>query len=248
MSRHRGNRGIAGGVLLASATASPGAVPGHPQARDWERKSNVMRRLFLMTVVAGLTIGGAAGPALASTHNHGRSSNASAFAVWRTKVKLKPGQTEITTWFVQLYESNSRIVAQVGQDVVKCKRVSGHARCRPVSFSFGYGRPTASQVSLDRKHLLSAHLDASFRLRTFVRGKPLSHSTVTVVADWTGTGRIIRSGGVDSYRSGCVHFHDVFHAKNRKATATGTFGKTALGSSTHSFLSTSTDSFIEHRC
>src|SRR5262249_14343994 len=151
-------------------------------------------RLFLMTVVAGVVISGAAGPALAATHSHGRFSDVNAFAVWRSKVHLSKGQVEITTRFVNVFESGGRLGAQVGQDVAKCKRVSGHLRCRPVSFSFGFRRLTASQATLDRKHLASAHLDASFRLRTFVRGKRPSTSTVTVVADWTGTGKIRRSG------------------------------------------------------
>jgi hypothetical protein len=208
-----------------------------------------MRRVFLMTVAAGLVIGGAAGPALAASHNHSRFSSADAFAVWRSKVHLKPGHVEVITRFVEVFQSGGRTASQVVQDVVKCKRVSGHLRCRQVSFSFGFRRNlTASQATLDRKHLSSAHLDASFRLRTFVRGKRASTSTVTVVADWTGTGKIKRSGGVDSFHSGCVHFHDVFHGRNRAATATGTFNKTALGSTTHAFIATNTDSSIEHRC
>jgi hypothetical protein len=208
-----------------------------------------MRRVFLMTMAAGLVMGGAAGPALAATHHHARFSSTEAFAAWSSKVKLKPGQFEITTHFVDLFQSGGRTAAQVEQDVAKCKRVSGHLRCREVSFSFGFSRNlTASQASLDRKHLLSAHLDAAFKLHTFVPGKPSSTSTVTVVADWTGTGKIIRSGGINSFRSGCMHFHDVFHGRNRKATATGTFGKIALGSTNHAALAANTDSFVFHRC
>jgi hypothetical protein len=203
----------------------------------------------MMTVVAGLVIGGAAGPALAASHHHSRSSSADAFAVWRSKARLSPGHFKLTTWFVDVFQSSGRTAGQVGVDVAKCKRVNGHLRCRPVSFSFGFRRNlTASEATLDRKHLQSAHLDASFRLRTFVRGKRSSTSTVTVVADWTGTGKIIRSGGVDSFRSGCVHFHDVFHGRNRAATATGTFDKTALGTAKNAFLATNTDSSTEHRC
>jgi len=202
-----------------------------------------------MTVVAGLMIGGAAGPALAATHHHGRSSSAYVFALWRSRVPLPKGHFEITSSFVNLFQYEGRTQARVGVEVVKCKRVSGRQRCRLVSFSFGSLRNlTASQATLDRKRLQSAHLDAAFRVRTVVRGKRPTTSTVTVVADWTGIGKIRRSGGVDSFRSGCVHFHDVFHGKNRAATATATFNKTALGSANHAFMATNTDSFIEHRC
>ena len=202
-----------------------------------------------MTMVAGLVMAGAAGPALAATHHHSRFSSTEAFAAWSSKVKLKPGQFEITTRYVDVFQSGGRTAAQVEQDVAKCKRVSGHLRCREVSFSFGFSRNlTASQASLDRKHLLSAHLDAAFRLHTFVHGKPPSTSTVTVVADWTGTGKIMHSAGVNSFHSGCVHFHDVFHGRNRKATATGTFNKIALGNARQALLATNTDSFTFHRC
>jgi len=201
-----------------------------------------------MTVVAGLVMGGAAGPALAASHTHSRFSSASAFAEWHSKVRLSHGLFEVTTWYVNVFQDSGRTAGEVAKEVLKCKRVNGHPRCRPVSFSFGFRKLTAAQATLDRKHLQSAHLDAAFRLRTFVRRKLVSTSTVTVVADWTGTGKIRRSGGVDSFRSGCLHFHDVFHGKNRAATATGTFGKTALGSAKHALLSTNTDSSIEHRC
>jgi hypothetical protein len=208
-----------------------------------------MRRLFLLTVVAGLAMAGTAGPALASSHTHHRSSSANVFATWHSRARLGHGQFEVTTWFVGAFTYEGRNTAQVVQDVVKCKRVSGRLRCRPVSFSDGFRRNlSATQFSFDRKHLSAAHLDAAFRLRTFVRGKGEHTSTVTVVVDWTGTGKITRNGGIDSFRSGCLHFHDVFHGKNRKATATGTFGKTALGTTTRAFMSTNSDLSVEHRC
>ena len=202
-----------------------------------------------MTVVAGLVLGGAAGPVLAATHHHSRFSNVYVIAVWRSKVHLSHGQSEFTTTYVNLSEYEGRITARVARELVKCKRVSGHTHCRLVSFSAGSARNlTATQVSIDRKKLQSAHLDAAIKLRTFVRGKRTTTSTVTVVTDWTGTGKIRRNGGVESFRSGCIHFHDVFHGKTRAATATGTFGKIALGSARNAFLATNTDSFIEHRC
>jgi hypothetical protein len=207
-----------------------------------------MRRVFLMTVAAGLVIGGTAGPALAASHTHNRSSSTDAFAVWRSRTPLSHGQFKLTTWFIGVFQFSDRTSGQVIKDVVKCKRVNGHARCRRVSFSAGFKRLTATEFTIDRKRLRSAHLDAAFRLRTFVRGKRVHVSTVKVVADWTGVGKITRSGGIDTFRSGCLHFHDVFHGKNRAATATATVNKTALGSSTRASLSTNTDVFIEHRC
>ena len=208
-----------------------------------------MRRTFLMTVVAGLVMAGTAGPALASTHTHNRSNSADAFASWHSRARLGHGQFEVTTWFVDTFTYEGHNTARVFVDVAKCKRVSGHLRCRPVSFSDGFIRNlSATQFTFDRKRLTAAHLDATFRMRTFVRGKGSHTSTLKVVVDWTGTGKLTHSGGVDSFRSGCVHFHDVFHGKNRKATATGTFGKTALGSTTRAFMSTNSDMSISHRC
>jgi hypothetical protein len=207
-----------------------------------------MRRVFLVMVIAGLMAGGMAGPALASSHSHHRFSGAAVTAVWHSKVRVSPTQFRLTTWFVGVFTSGGRSFGQVFKEVDKCRVVSGHKRCRGVSFSDGFRRLSAAQFTFDRKHLQSAHLDATFKLRTFIPHKPVRTSRVTIVADWTGTGKISRSGGVSNFHSGCLHFHDAFHGRNRKATATGSVNKKSLGSTTNAFLSTNTDVVVEHRC
>lgn|SRR5215472_4771055 len=208
-----------------------------------------MRRVFLVMVIAGVVAGGMAGPALASSHTDHRFRGAAATAVWHSKVRLSSTRIQLTTWFVGVFPSGGRAFGQVFKEVDNCKVVSGHKRCRLVSFSDGFRSGlTAAQFTFDRKHLQSAHLDATFKLRTFIPHKPARTSRVTIVADWTGTGKISHSGGVDSFHSGCLHFHDAFHSRNRKATATGSVDKKSLGSARNAFLSTSTDVFVEHRC
>jgi hypothetical protein len=71
---------------------------------------------------------------------------------------------------------------------------------------------------------------------------------VTIVADWAGTGKISRSGGVSTFHSGCLHFHNTFKDRHRAATATCSVNGKPLGSTTHAFLSASTDVVVEHRC
>lgn len=208
-----------------------------------------MRRAFLVMVIAGLMTGGMAGPALASSLTHHRSSSAAATAVWRSKVRLSPGRIQLTTWFVGVFRSGSRTSGQVFKDVARCKMVGGHRRCREVSFSSGFRRSlTAAQFTFDRRHLQAAHLDATFKLRTFTRGKTVRTSRVTVVADWTGTGKILRIGAVDNFHSGCLHFHNTFKERHRAATATGSVNGKSLGTARNAFLSTGTDLVVLHRC
>src|SRR5262245_17985953 len=208
-----------------------------------------MRRVFLVMVISGLVTGGMAGPALASSHTHHRFSGAAMTAVWHSKVRLSSTRFQLTTWFVGVFPSSGRTFSQVFKEVDKCRVVAGHKHCREVSFSDGFRKSlTAAQFTFDRKHLQSGHLDASYKLRTFIPHKPTQTSKVTVVADWAGTGKISHSGGVDSFHNGCLHFHDAFHGRNRKATATGSVNGKSLGSTTHAFLSTSTNVLVAHRC
>jgi hypothetical protein len=199
-------------------------------------------------LLAGLVSGAAAAPALASAGSHHRSASAAAIAEWRSSVRLPSGRVEVTTWFVGLFPSTSRTRGDVFKDVASCKRVNGHLRCRAISFSSGFRSLTAAEFSFDRKRLQAAHLDATFTLHTFTPGKPSKTSRVRVVADWTGTGKIVRSSGNNTFHSGCVHFHSTFKDRHRAATATGTFGGTALGNARNAFLDTSTDVTVVHRC
>jgi len=208
-----------------------------------------MRRVIVTMVAAGLVTGAMAGPALASSNTAHRFNGATAIAEWRSKVPLSSGRFQLTTWFVDMFSSSSRTSAEVFKEVANCKLVNGHRRCRLVSFSDGFRRSlTATQFTFDRKHLQVAHLDAAFRLRTFIRGKPSRTSRVTIVADWTGTGKISHSGGVDTFHSRCVHFHDTFKERHRAATATGSVNGKSLGSAKRASLSTNSDVIVEHRC
>jgi len=208
-----------------------------------------MRRTIIAMVVAGLTAGLTASPALAASRPHHRFSGADVTAAWQSKTRLSPGRFELTTWFVGVFTSSSGTASQVVKEVAKCKVVSGHQRCRVVSYSAGLRRSlTAAQFTFDRKHLTAAHLDATYKLRTFIPRKPARTFRVRIVANWSGTGKISRNGGVDNFRSGCLRFHDTFHGRNRPATATGSVNGKSLGSTKHAFLSTSTDVTVEHRC
>jgi hypothetical protein len=208
-----------------------------------------MRRVFVIMVIAGLMTGGMAVPALASSPTHHRFTFAAVTAQWRSKARLSAGRFELTTWFVGAFPSSSGTFSQVAREVDRCRVVSGHRRCRLVSFSFGFRRSlTAAQFTWDRKHLQSAHLDATYKLRTFIPHKPARTSRVTVVANWAGTGKITHSGGVNSFHTSCFHFHDTFRGRSRMATATGTVNRTSLGTTKNASLSTQTDVVLEHRC
>jgi hypothetical protein len=200
-------------------------------------------------VIAGLMTVGMAGSALASSPTHHRFTSAAVTAEWRSKVLLPSGRFELTTWFVGVFPSSSGTFSQVVKEVDRCRVVSGQRRCRLVSFSFGFRRSvTATQFTWDRKHLQSAHLDAAYKLRTFIPHKPARTSRVTIVADWAGTGKISHSGGVNGFHTGCFHFHDTFRGRSRMATVTGSVNRKSLGTTKNASLSTQTDVVLEHRC
>lgn len=207
-----------------------------------------MRRVFIAMVAAGLATGVMASPALASARSHHRFSSAAVIGVWHSKTHLSSARFELTTWFVGVFSFSGDTGSKVFKEVDTCTVVSGHQRCRVVSVSAGSRSLTAAQFTFDRRQLRAAHLDATYTLRTFIPGKPGRTFKVTIVATWSGTGKISRSGGVSNFRSGCVRFHDTFHGRNRSATATGSVGGKSLGSTKEAFLSTSTDVVVQHMC
>jgi hypothetical protein len=207
-----------------------------------------MRRAFIVMVAAGVTAGLIASPALASSQTHNRLSSAEAVAVWHSKTRVAPGRSMVTTWLVDVFRGPDGTASQVIKEVDACAVVSGHQQCRLASVSVGFRSLTSAQFTMDSKHLAAAHLDATYTLRTVFPKRPARTFKVTIVAAWTGTGTISRSGGVSTFRSGCLRFHDTFHGRNRAATATGSANGHSLGSTKNASLSTSTDVSIEHLC
>ncbi len=209
-----------------------------------------MRRVLLATVLAGLVTGLTAGPALASSPVHNRSSYASIEAFWHSKVRLSSTQFKLTTWYVGVYPSSRGTFSDLYKEVDKCRLVSGHRRCTLTSYSAGYRKSLpADQFSYDARHLATAHLDATYKLRTFTRqGVAGPAFRVTIVADWAGTGKLSRDGGTSTYHSGCLRFHNTFKDRHRSATATGAINGKSLGTTSDAFLSAGTSLVIEHDC
>lgn len=209
-----------------------------------------MRRVLLVMVLAGLVTVLTAGPALASPPVHSRSSYASIEAFWHSKVRLSATRFKLITWYVGVYPSSGGTVSDLYKEVDKCRLVSGHRRCTVVSYSAGYRNSLpADQFSYDARHLAAAHLDATYKLRTFTKqGVAGPAFRVSVVADWAGTGKVSRDGGTSTYHSGCLLFHNTFKDRNRSATATGAINGKSLGTTNDAFLSAGTSLDIEHDC
>jgi hypothetical protein len=208
-----------------------------------------MRKISLVIAIAGLVVGVMAGPALASSGAHHRIHGAAVTAVWRSKTPLSGGRFMLTLWFVGVFPGARGTASEVVKEVAKCQMVSGRPRCKLVSFAVGFRRSLpATAFSFDSKHLLAAHLDAPYTLRILKPGPPGMTENVTIVADWTGTGKIVHSGGVSSFHTKCLHYHDTFRGRDRAATATGSENGTSLGTTKAADLSTSSDVVIEHRC
>jgi hypothetical protein len=209
-----------------------------------------MRRVFLATLLAGLVTGLTAGPALASAPVHNRSSNASIEAFWHSRIRLSSTRFELITWYVGVYPSSSGTFSDLYKEVDKCRLVSGHRQCRFVSFSSGYrNNLPADEFSYDARRLETAHIDATYKLRTFTgKGKAGPAFKVTIVADWTGTGKLSHDQGSSTYHSGCLRFHFVFHDRTRSATATGTLNGKSLGTTKDAFLSAGTSLNVVNFC
>lgn len=201
-------------------------------------------------LLAGLMTGLTAGPALASAPVHNRSSNASIEAFWHSKIRLSSTSFKLITWYVGVYPSTSGTFSDLYKEVDLCRLVSGHRRCTFLSYSSGYrNNLTADQFSYDARHLGAAHIDATYKLRTFTRrGKAGPAFKATIVADWTGTGKISRDQGSSTYHSGCLGFHFVFHNRTRSATAAGALNGKSLGTTKEAFLSAGTSLAVEQHC
>ncbi len=208
-----------------------------------------MRRVLLVGAIAGLTIGLTAGPAFASAPVHHHSSNMAAEAFWQSRVRLSPSTFKLTSWDVGVFSSSGRTFSFLFKEVAKCRVVSGHRRCHFVSFSVGQVRLSASQFAFDRKHLDSAHVAATYRLRTFLPGGKRGRTfTVKFVAGWTGVGKISRDGGTSNFRSACFRFHNTFKDRNRSAAATGSVNGKSLGTTRRAVLSAGTSLTIVRTC
>jgi hypothetical protein len=209
-----------------------------------------MRRIFLATVLAGLVTGLTAGPALASAPVHNRSSQASIEAFWHSKIRLSSTEFKLITWYVGVYPSSGGTFSDLYKEVDKCRMVSGHRRCTVASFASGYlNNLPAGQFSYDARRLETAHIDAIYKLRTFTRhGKAGRTFNVTIVANWTGMGKISRDHGTSTYHSGCLQFMFVFRDRTRSATAAGAVNGKPLGITKDAFISAGSSLQVEHNC
>jgi hypothetical protein len=208
-----------------------------------------MRRVLLATVLAGLMIGLTAAPALASTPLHNRSSYASVEAFWHLKVRQSSTSYQLITWYVGVYPSTNGTFSDLYREVDECRLVSGHPRCTLASYSAGYlARLSAQQFSYDAKRLEWANIHATYKLRTFTKNGPGPAFRVTIVAAWTGTGKLSRAGGSSTYHSACTLFHYTFKDRHRSATATGSVNGKSLGRTTDASLAADTSLTIEHQC
>lgn len=209
-----------------------------------------MRRVLSVTVTVGVVTCLMAGPAAASAPVHHHSASAAIEAFWQSKVGLPQGRFKLITWSVGVFPSTRGTFSFVFKEVAKCRMASGHRRCRLVSVSEGVRRSlTAGQFSFDRRHLESAHLDATYKLRTFLPGGKKGRTfTAAVVASWTGVGKLSHERETSTFHSGCLQFHTTFKGRHRSATATGSISGKPLGTAKQASLSAGTSLTIEHRC
>jgi hypothetical protein len=211
-------------------------------------------RKLLVLFAAALMTAGIALPANAATHTKPssyRSSGTSADAFWYRTKWLTNNTYRQTVWYVGVYQSSDGTFSDAYKTVVDCTEEPGeeYEECSLVSSSYGYSDLSGDTFTIAKK-LASAHLEASYRMRTYTEKGARSGSsfTIDVVVDWTQAGSLQRSHSESTYRDGCYLFHDSSRGAWRSTTATGSVNTRALRSTDESSISKYASRYLEKIC
>jgi hypothetical protein len=103
---------------------------------------------------------------------------------------------------------------------------------------------------MDVTGLSSASLDGTYQLQAYDQdGNPVgSPETDRVVAEWTGTGPIVKSHSKFSFHQKCIHFQATDKGETRAADATGTLNGLDLGTTSDTFFGGDATFQVDHFC
>jgi hypothetical protein len=209
-----------------------------------------MRRSFvLIGAVALMALLAPQAIAAPPSISFNRSASITAQAFWYFHDQLSKTSYSDSVWYVGVYGSGSSLFSDLYKDVQTCK-VSRRGTTCTDTFSYGDTDLTSQNFTIDSRQLTSAHLDATYQLQAFDQyGNPSGTPTQAhVVADWTGTGSLTKTSENDTFRFGCSMFRFSSRGLFRNATATGSINDSDLGSTTDSFMATSTETDFQRTC
>ena len=162
---------------------------------------------------------------------------------WHDKEQLSDNKFRLSTWYVGVYESDDGIWSDLYQSVDRCRKTDrGHTRCRQETYRIGISDLEGETFTMDTDDLQTAHLDATYNLRTYdehgnrVGGRVPTH----IVADLTGRGDVRRSEETTTRRKGCRKIRTTYESAYRRATGTGFIDGQDIGTTRDAFLDTST--------
>jgi hypothetical protein len=230
-----------------------------PDGSDWPArarrgKGKHVRKWIVLLTCPLLLVLALAAPAQAKKPFRSNITTAEAF--WISDVQLTPDTVRETTWYVGVFaetDGGTFLYSDLYQDVEDCTTdPNGNVTCTEVSDKFGDSDLTGpgDTFTMDFDTLTSAHLQGTYTLQAFDQnGNPVgSPETDTIVADWTGTGDLIKTHSKFSFHSKCVHFTATDKGITRPADATGTLNGTDLGTTSDTFFGGDATLQVDHFC
>ena len=178
-----------------------------------------MRRVVVL--VLSLAVLGALGmsPANAAKHERYRSEIFNAY--WNSHHKVDSTTFDRQTWYVGVYSSGDNFFSDLYRSVEQCSKLSGHIRCKQVSYWYASIRKLGSGTfSIDRK-LDTGSLTATYDLVDKTNKVDLGTTNVSV--SLTGYGNLSSYTDRETYTDGCRSFRYSDKSKSRSAYASGTY-------------------------
>lgn len=205
-----------------------------------------MRKIALVLIAPAiaLTLAAPARAALPADGPVHRSEGA--WASWFTREALSATSWRETSTYVSAYRSADGVFVNVSRGIFTCTENAtppSDPRPKP-SPEYATCTGTWADGSTDGGFVVDRRLDgATVKAIVPLRSWDQDGNSVggpvptTVVAQWTGTGRIDRNSYHSSFCDGLSCYLDVFTSSYRRATAAGTIGDVELGDTGDASLS-----------
>jgi hypothetical protein len=186
-----------------------------------------MRKMLTALTAASLVLS-LSGQAQAAEPRHENYQSSYVNAFWHSRVAVDNDTYLRITWYVGAYDSGEQgFFSDVYRDVERCEKRSGRDRCsyRQALSWYGYtSRSGANSFTVDSQ-LTAGHLDAYYKLYSYVDKERVLVGRFHVVADFSGTGDLTKGRESYSQHQGCTVFKYSGKYAYRDATATGTIAR-----------------------
>jgi hypothetical protein len=199
-----------------------------------------MRKLLILFLGAFLTLGLAA-PSQAAKPTRSTYASSSTNAFWYFTDQIARNTTRDTVWYVGAYvDQDGAVFSDLYVETETCRTARNRVTCE-FSSKYGYSDLSDGVFSLDATNLTAAHIEGTYALEEYdSRGRLVSSTPTSIVADITGIGDIQTSGGKSTYCDPFVCIRSTFADRFRQAVASGTVNGTDLGETYDANIANST--------